>query len=184
LAASSLVRRSQASGPQPHLADSKQQDCEVTHHVSWRRARKRNAPSADRIVCRGRAGERVAPPRASPLGWPSADGTGHRGRRGGRAGYKPGWDLDPHRLLPVEPTNPGQRTVPSASLAWRALCLLADAPMLPGWNAAARGHWTQLPRDPWLLPHRAGSATPSEDPWCVWGLSSWWRLATYRLQRC
>jgi hypothetical protein len=32
---------------------------------SWRRARKRNAPSADRIVCRGRAGERVAPPRAS-----------------------------------------------------------------------------------------------------------------------
>jgi hypothetical protein len=52
-------------GPQPHAADSKQQDCEVTHHVSWRRARKRTAPSADRIVCRGRAGERVAPPRAS-----------------------------------------------------------------------------------------------------------------------
>jgi hypothetical protein len=37
------------------------------------------------------------------LGWSSADGAGS-GRRGGRPGYKPGWGLDPHRLLPVEPT--------------------------------------------------------------------------------
>jgi hypothetical protein len=41
----------------------------------------------------------------------------------------------------------GQRTVSSASLAWRALCLLADAPMLPGWDASGRGHWAQLPQD-------------------------------------
>jgi hypothetical protein len=35
-------------------------------HLSlWHSVRIRNAPSADRIVCRGRAGERVAPPRAS-----------------------------------------------------------------------------------------------------------------------
>jgi hypothetical protein len=31
----------------------------------------------------------------------------------------------------IEPTNPGQRTVSCASLAWRALWLLADAQMLP-----------------------------------------------------
>src|SRR5512132_2062708 len=42
---------------------------------------------------------------------------------------------------------PGQRTVSVASLAWRALCLLADAPMLPGWNGSGRGHRSQLPRD-------------------------------------
>jgi hypothetical protein len=64
---------------------------------------------------------------------------------------------------PVEPTYLGQRTVSSASLAWRAVCLLADAPMLPGWEAAGRGHWAQLRRDPRPL-HRAGSATPSEGP--------------------
>jgi hypothetical protein len=46
-----------------------------------------------------------------PLGWPSADGAGSPGRRDRRPGYTPGWPLDPHRLLPVEPTNPGQRTV-------------------------------------------------------------------------
>ena len=40
-------------------------DCEAAPRA-WRpRAHQRNAPSADRIVCRGRAGERVAPPRAS-----------------------------------------------------------------------------------------------------------------------
>jgi hypothetical protein len=65
---------------------------------------------------------------------------------------------------PVELTNPGQRTVSCASLAWRALCLLADAPMLPGWDAAGRDHWAQLRRDPRPLPHRAGSATPSQAP--------------------
>ena len=60
--------------------------------------------------------------------------------------------------------SPGQRTVSFASLAWRAVCLLADAPMLPGWDDAARGHWAQPRRDPRPLRDRAGSATPSEGP--------------------
>jgi hypothetical protein len=60
--------------------------------------------------------------------------------------------------------EPGQRTVSSASLAWRALCLLADAPMLPGWDASGRGHWAQLRQDPRPLPQKAGEHTPSEEP--------------------
>jgi hypothetical protein len=48
---------------------------------------------------------------------------------------------------PGEPTNPGQLTVSSASLAWRASCLLADAQMLPRWHSPGRGQWSQLPRD-------------------------------------
>jgi hypothetical protein len=56
-----------------------------------------------------------------------------------------GWCLDPH---PSSRSN--RRTWPAhslpASLAWRALCLLADAPMLPGWDASGRGHWAQLPQ--------------------------------------
>jgi hypothetical protein len=58
----------------------------------------------------------------------------------------------------------GQRTVSLASLAWRALCLLADAPMLPGWDASGRGHWAQPPQDPRPLPQKAGEHTPSEEP--------------------
>jgi hypothetical protein len=60
---------------------------------------------------------------------------------------------------PGRADEPGQRTVCSASLAWRALSLLADTPMLPGWDAAGRGHWAQLRRDPRPLPHRAGRTT-------------------------
>ena len=73
----------------------------------WLRVAERandNAPSADRIVCRGRAGKCRAATSVR-LGWPSADGAGSRGRRDRRPGYKAGWRLDPHRLLPVEPTN-------------------------------------------------------------------------------
>ncbi len=122
------------------------QDCEAAPHAWPRRARTRNAPSADRIVCRGRAGERVAPPRASvsdsrqptereveaaAVGGPatSQGGVWIRIASSGRA------------------DGPGQRTVSSASLAWRALCLLADAKMLPPREANDRGHWAQLPRD-------------------------------------
>ena len=116
------------------------------------------------------------------LGWSSADGAGSRGRRGGRPGYKPGWGLDPHRLL-----RSSQRTRASglsllASLAWRAVCRLADAPMLPGWDGSGRGHWAQLRRDPRPLLHRAGSATPSEGQVVPGGSCWWWRLATYRLR--
>jgi hypothetical protein len=68
--------------------------------------------------------------------------------------------LDPHRLLPLEPTVPGQRTVSCASLVWRAVCLLADAPMLPGWEASGRGHWAQLRRDPRPPLPRAGERDP------------------------
>jgi hypothetical protein len=48
---------------------------------------------------------------------------------------------------PGEPTNPGQLTLSSASLAWRASCLLADAQMLPRCHSPGRGQWSQLPRD-------------------------------------
>ena len=56
----------------------------------------------------------------------------------------------------------GQRTVSCASLAWRAVCLLADAPMLPGWNAAGRGHSAQLGRDLGRCCTVPGSATPAK----------------------
>src|SRR5215217_8003744 len=49
---------------------------------------------------------------------------------------------------PGRTDSPGQHTISFASLAWGALCRLADAPMLPGWDAARRGHWAQLRRDP------------------------------------
>ena len=127
-----------------------------------------NAPSADRIVCRGRAGEQVAPPRGSV-----SDGRQPTERKW----RPPRWAARLQARVgsgsasppPARADEPGQRTVSSASLAWRALCLLADAPMLPGWDAAGRGHRAQLLWDPRPLPHRAGSATPSEDPWCVRG---------------
>jgi hypothetical protein len=67
--------------------------------------------------------------------------------------------------------EPGQRTVSCASLAWRALCLLADAPMLPACEAHGRGHWAQLRRDPRPLPQKAGGGDPGEDRWCVRGLA-------------
>jgi len=65
---------------------------------------------------------------------------------------------------PGRTDEPGQRTVSSASLAWRALCLLADAQSLPPQGTAGRGHWVQPWRDPRPLPHRAGSATPGKAP--------------------
>src|SRR5512132_225269 len=124
-----------------------------------------NAPSADRILCRGRAGEQVAPPRASVSDGRQPTERGSQGRRWGRPGYKPGWGLDPHRLLPVAPTNLGQRTVSCASLAWRALWLLADVPMLPGCGTSPVGaigpnFGGTLGRCRSVL----GSATPSEEP--------------------
>jgi hypothetical protein len=77
--------------------------------------------------------------------------------------------------------EPSQRTVSSASLAWRALWLLADAPMLPGWDAAGRGHRAQLRRDPRPLPQKAESGDSKRRPLVRPGLVLCWRLATYRL---
>src|SRR4029453_8187269 len=111
----------------------------------------------------------VSPRHEGRLGWPSADGAGGRGRRGGRPGYKPGWGLDPHRLLPVEPTNLASAPSLLASLAWRALWLLADAPMLSGWDVSDRGHWAQLPRGPRPLVHSAGEQHQVKTLWCVRG---------------
>jgi hypothetical protein len=54
--AAAALRRQAADTPGP-------QACEAAPHT-WRPVND-NAPSADRILCRGRAGERVAPPRAS-----------------------------------------------------------------------------------------------------------------------
>jgi hypothetical protein len=99
-----------------------------------------------------------------PLGWPSADGAGSPGHRDRRPGYTPGWPLDPHRLLPVEPTTRAGAWSVSASLAWRALCLPADAQMLPGWRTPRRSHWPQLRWDPGPLPQHAGRGPPSHEP--------------------
>jgi hypothetical protein len=120
-----------------------------------------NAPSADRILCRVGPARLSPPPRGSV-----SDGVS---RRSGKQ-RPPRWAARLQARVgsgsasppPVEPTYPGQRTVSVASLAWRAVCLLADAPMLPGWDGSGRGHWAQLRRDPRPLLHRAGSATPSE----------------------
>jgi hypothetical protein len=118
-----------------------------------------NAPSADWIVCRGRVGEGVAPPRGSV-----SDGRQPTEREiqaaavGGPAASQGGVWI---RIASSGRSDePGQRTVSLASLAWRALCLLADTPMLPGWDAGGRGHWAQLRRDPRPLPHRAGTHDP------------------------
>lgn len=120
------------------------------------------APSADRIVCRGRAGEGVAPPRASV-----SDGRQPTEREEAAAGGGPATSQGGVWIRIASSgraDEPGQRTVSSASLAWRALCLLADAPMLPGRDAAARGHWAQLRRDPRPLPPVLGSATQVKSP--------------------
>jgi hypothetical protein len=83
--------------------------------------RQRSVGRSDRLPWSGRRAYRAAT--SVRLGWPSADGAG-RGRRGGRPGYKPGWGWDPHRLLPVESTNPAS-----------ALCLL------PVWPGTPCGCW-------------------------------------------
>jgi hypothetical protein len=120
---------------------------------------KRQRSSADRIVCRGRAGERVTPARASvsdsrqpterdieaaAVGGPATSQGGVRIRIASSRSHRQSWPA--HCLF--------------ASLAWRALCLLADAPTLPGWDTVARCHWTQLRRDPRPLPQKAGQRRP------------------------
>jgi hypothetical protein len=70
-----------------------------------------------------------------------------------------------------------------SQLAWRALCPLADAPMLPGWEVSGRGHWAQLPRDPWTLPQKAGERPPKRRPLVRPGARTLGRLATYRPRR-
>jgi len=129
------------------------QACEAAPHAWW--PVNDNAPSADRIVCRGRAGEHIAPPRASvsdsrqPTEWEI-----EAAATGGPATSQGGVWI---RIASSgRADEPGQRTVSSASLAWRALCLLADAQMLPPWEAHGRGHWAQLPRDPRPLLQKAG----------------------------
>jgi hypothetical protein len=62
---------------------------------------------------------------------------------------------------PGRTDEPGQLTVSSASLAWRALCLLADTQMLPGRGASARGQWSRLPPDPRQLPRMLGELVRS-----------------------
>jgi hypothetical protein len=93
-------------------------------------------------------------------------GAGSPGRRDRRPGYTPGWPLDPHRLLPVEPTTRASARSVSASLAWHALCLLADAQMLPGWRTPRRSHWPQLRWDPGPLPQHAGMGRQAMSPVC------------------
>jgi hypothetical protein len=122
-----------------------------------------NAPSAARILCRGRAGEAVAAATRVLLdGRQPTEREAEAAAVGGPATSQGGVWI---RIASSGCADvPGQRTVSVASLAWRAWCLLADAPMLPGWDGSGRGHWAQLRRDPRPLLPRAGSATPSEGP--------------------
>src|SRR5512132_1879306 len=74
-------------------------DCEAAPHT-WRR-RGPETTTLRRLIGSSVV---VGPARVSrrhegPSRMVSADGAGSRGRRGGRPGYKPGWGLDPHRLL-------------------------------------------------------------------------------------
>jgi hypothetical protein len=141
-----------------------------------------NAPSADRIVCRGRAGEQVAPPRGAVSDGRQPTERDIRAAAGGGPATSQGgvW-------IRIASSRSRRQSWPAhclcASLAWRAWCLLADAPMLPGWEVAGRGHWAQLWWDPRPLPHRAGGARPkpsagASEGWCAWA------LGPYRRRRC
>ena len=95
-------------------------DCEAAPRA-WRpRAHQRNAPSADRIVCRGRVGECVAPPRASVSdGRQPTERDIKAAAAGGPATSQGGIWI---RIASSgRADEPGQPTVSCARLAWRAL---------------------------------------------------------------
>ena len=108
-------------------------------------------------------------------GWPSADGAGSPGRRDRRPGYTPGWPLDPHRLLPVEPTNPGQRTV--------CFCQFGLACPVPAGRRADAARLAHPPKEslaptsvgPWAVAAACREGRQAMRPvcpggWCfVWG---------------
>src|SRR5919112_683712 len=102
-----------------------------------------NAQPADRIVSRGRAGERGTPPRASVSdSRQPTEREAEAAAIGGLATWSGGVSI----RIPSSRSN--RRTWPAhslpASLAWRALCLLADAPILQGGTPPGRGQWAQL----------------------------------------
>jgi hypothetical protein len=117
------------------------------------------------------------------LGWSSADGAGNRGRRGGRPGYKPGWDLDPHRLLPVEPTV----LASPRSLSQFGLVRLVSAGRRA--DAARLRRHRQGPLGPTSAGPSAAAtegwsaATQAKTPGASQGSNCWWRVATHRLRR-
>jgi len=122
-----------------------------------------NAPSADRIVCRGRAGEQVAPPRGSV-----SDGRQPTEREiqaaavGGPATSQGGiW-------IRIASSRSSRRT-------WPAHCLFCQFGLARLVSAGRRadaarlgrrreGHRAQLRRDPRPLPQRAGSPTQAKTP--------------------
>jgi hypothetical protein len=122
-----------------------------------------NAPSADRIVCRGRAGEQIAPPRGSVSdGRQPTSGTSRPPRWVARLQARVGsGSASPP---PGRADEPGQRTVSLASLAggpcvcWptRRCCQVGT---LPG-GAIGPNFCGTLGRCRTVL----GSATPSEAP--------------------
>jgi hypothetical protein len=140
-----------------------------------------NAPSADRIVCRGRAGEHVAPPRASV-----SDGrqpTERESRPPRPAARLQAWvGSGSASPPPVEPTNlasalsllPVWPGAPCVCWPTRRCCHAGTPPV----GAIGPNFRGTLGRCRTVL----GNATPTESQ-CVGGSCSWWRCATYRLRR-
>jgi hypothetical protein len=135
-----------------------------------------NAPSADRIVSHGEAGERVAPPGASVSD--SRQPT-EREVEAAAIGGLATWSGGVSIRIPSSRSN--RRTWPAhslpASLAWRALCLLADAPMLEGGTPPGRGQWAQLLWDPRPLPQKARERRPRAKPLVRLEARLLWHLA-------
>jgi hypothetical protein len=118
-----------------------------------------NAPSADRILCRGRAGEAVAAATRVRLGWCQPTEREEAAAVGGPATSQDGvW-------IRLASSRSSRRTWPAHGLVCqfglagrvsagrRARCCHAE-------GAPVGGHWAQLRRDPRPLRHRAGERDP------------------------
>ena len=122
-----------------------------------------NAPSADQIVSPGRAGERIAPPRASV-----SDSRQPTKREveaaaiGGLATRSGGVSIR------IASSRSNRRTWPAhslpASLAWRALCLLADAQMLQGGTPPGRANGPNFCATLGRCRRRPESGDPKRNP--------------------
>ena len=90
------------------------------------------------------------------------------GRSRSRTGCH-GHRVQPSRVwIPIASSGRADETWPAhgafCQVGWRVLCLLADAPMLPGRDVSGRGRWAQLRRDSQPPPHRAGKRDQAKRP--------------------